>query len=198
MKKIPEKKATQNEQKKILSILSCVTDKEWDEIITRCKKGIEHRLWLTEYGAHSEAELGEPADIFYIRKAIEKVYSFEWSWDYEQISIAEHLITIANTLISNQLDHYRRKQKREEKVIVFNDELYYDAFEDVYDERIDQLIECIERLTAGMDDLGFYWEAIKEGKKSREIAELMELPVKAIYKKNDKLIYQARKNCLKN
>lgn len=198
MSKIPETKATQNDQKKIITTLSCITDKGWDEIITRCRKGIGHRLWLTEYGAHSEAELGEPAEMFYIKKAIEKVYNFQWYWDYEQIPITDHLITIANSLISNQLDHYQRKQNREEKQFTYNDELYYDVFEEVYDDKIDQLINCIEKLTAELEDLGFYWEAIKEGKKSREIAELMELPVKDIYNKNDKLIYQARKNCLKN
>jgi len=198
MNKIPEKKPTLIDKRNIISILSCITDKEWNEIITRCKKGIKHRLWLTEYGAHSEKELGEPAMMYYIKTALEKIYNFNWYWDYENVPLIEHIITIANSLISNQLDHYKRKQEREEKEVIYNDELYYDVFDEVYDDKIDQLINCIERLTAGIVDLNFYWEAIKEGKKSKEIAELMEIPVKDIYNKNDKLIYQVRKNCLNN
>jgi hypothetical protein len=164
MSRIPEKKITLIDKKNIISILSCITEGEFEEIFTRCEKAIEHRLWYTEYGAHSEKELGEPAKQYYIKKALEKIYTYEWYWDYENVPLVKHIITIANSLISNQLDKYKRKQNREETKVSYNDELYYDVFDEVYDDKIDLLIDCIEHLVANVEDLNFYWEAIKEGK----------------------------------
>lgn len=197
MRKIPEKKFTSIEKKLILDTLTCITDEEWNSIITRCKNAIKYRIRYTEYGAHSGAELGMPALDYYINEAITKIFHFDWYWDFKNVKIEEHIVTIANSLISRQVDSYKRKQGKEVK-LPYNDEVAYDLFEDVYDERVDQLIECIERLTEEFDDLSFYWEAIKEGKKPREIAELMEIDVVKVYKKNDKLIYQARTKCLAN
>lgn len=197
MREIPEKKFTSIEKKIISDILDCITDEEWEAILTRCKNAIKHRIRYTEYGAHSEAELGMPALDYYINEAITKIFQFDWYWDFKNVKIEEHIITIANSLITRQVDSYKRKQGKEVR-LTYNDEVAYDLFEDVYDEEVDQLIECIEKITAGDYDLNFYWEAIKEGRKPREIAELMEVDVRKVYKKNDKLIYQARTKCLQN
>ncbi|HZL11909.1 MAG TPA: hypothetical protein VFC65_18150 [Prolixibacteraceae bacterium] len=197
MAEIPEKKFTFLEKKLIIDMLGCITDKEWIDVINRCKNAIKHRIRYADYGAHSEAELCMPALDYYINEAITKIYLFDWYWDIENIRLEKHMITIANSLISRQVDSYKRK-KDKKKAIIYNDELDYDLFEDIYDERVDQLIECIERITADDFDLNFYWEAIKESKKPKEIAELMDIDVRKVYKKNDKLIYQARTKCLSN
>lgn len=197
MTKIPEKKITLFEKKIIHDMLCSITDREWNEILTRCKNAIKHRIRYTHYGAHSELELGMSALDYYINEAITKIWQFDWSWDYKNVRLEEHIITISNSLISRQVDSYERRQGKVSR-LTYDDNLDYDLFEDVYDERIDQLIECIERITADDFELNFYWEAIKENKKPREIAELMDVDVKKVYKKNDKLIYQARTKCLAN
>ena len=197
MLEIPEKKTTYFEKKVILDLLGRISQKEWNEIIDRCKNAIKYRIKYSSYGAHSEAELGFPALDYYIDEAVKKIYQFDWYWDFKNVKLEKHIITIANSLISRQVDSYERKQGKEKK-IEYNDELEYNLFEDVYDERIDLLIQCIEKITADDCDLNFYWEAIKESKKPKEIAQLMEIDVKKVYKQNDRLIYQARTKCLSN
>lgn len=197
MNEIPEKKFTLLEEKLILELLGHISDLEWNEIFNRCKNAIKHRVRYTEYGAHSIAELGYPALDYYINEAISKIYYFEWSWDFKNVQIEKHIITIANSLISRQVDSYKRK-KGKEQIVAYNDELYYDLFDEVYDDEIDLLIQCIERITADDFELSFYWEAIKESKRPKEIALLMELEINKVYKQNDRLIYQAKTKCLKN
>src|SRR5665648_1184283 len=99
MAEIPEKKFTFLEKKLIIDMLGCITDKEWIDVINRCKNAIKHRIRYADYGAHSEAELCMPALDYYINKAITKIYLFDWYWDIENIRLEKHMITIALSLI---------------------------------------------------------------------------------------------------
>jgi hypothetical protein len=197
MTKIPEEKINFLEKNLILEKLNRITEKEWCEIVNRCKNAIKYRIKYTSYGAHSVSELGLPALDYYINEAISLIYQFRWGWNYERISIEEHIIKIANSLISRRVDSYKRKRE-DIKSISYNDEIDYDLFEEVCDNNIDLLIDCIERITASEQDLSLHWEAIKEGLKPREIASLMEIPVNKVYKQNDRLIYQAKTKCISN
>lgn len=197
MTKIPEKKLSFFEKKIIIDKLDRITEKEWSNIFDRCKNAIKYRIKYTGYGAHSEEELGYPAIDYYINEAIKKVFEFEWTWDVENVELEKHIITICQSLISRQVDSYIRKEGKE-KQIVYNDELEYDLFDEIYDKNIDSLLDCIERITAKIHELSIHWEAIKEGLKPREIAELMELPINKVYKQNERLIYQAKTKCIPN
>jgi len=197
MIKIPEEKISFLEKKLILEKLNQITTEQWNDIVRRCKNAIKYRIRYSTYGAHSEAQLGCKALDYYIRESISKIYQFKWKWDFNKIAIEEHIIIIANSLISRQVDSYERKQGKEKK-ISYNDELDYYLFEEVYDKNIDLLIECIERITRKEHDLSIHWEAIKEGFKPREIATLMEIPVNKVYKQNERLIYQAKTKCISN
>ena len=197
MNKIPHEKVDFFEKKIILTKLEHITEKDWNEIIDRCKNAIKYRVRYCKRGAHSEKELGCPALDYYITESISKIYQFKWIWDHERVTIEEQIITIAQSLISRQVDSYKRKLGNE-NTITYNDELAYDLFDEVYDSNIDLLLECIERITSKEHDLSIHWDAIKEGFKPREIATLMEIPVNKVYKQNERLIRQAKTNCLSN
>ncbi|NOQ71164.1 MAG: hypothetical protein GQ574_04120 [Crocinitomix sp.] len=180
--------------------LELLTDKEWKDICDRCKKAINTRLYnKTEWGAHSIKELGAPAVDHYLNTSIEKIYSFQRDWKFEDRTITEELIRISNSLISHQLEAYKSRINGKYIEVDLNDDLRYKIFDDIEDDKhIDELINCIENLVKEDGDLEFYWEAIKDRMKSREIAVLMEKPINRIYKLNDKLIYQAKTKCLAN
>jgi hypothetical protein len=184
------------QKKQIKEQLDSITEDEWNEICTRCKHFLKKKLHYTNYGAHSEKELGIPAVDYYLNEAIGKIFSFEREWKYEKYPIVDQIIRIANSLISKNVEKYRRKIEKGQIEIRLDDSLEINLFEEVYDDRWDELILCIERIVDGDLDLKMHWESIKEGLKSNEIAELFDKQVNYIYRLNEKLIYHAKTKCL--
>jgi hypothetical protein len=183
-------------KRQIQQQLDAISEREWDEICTRCRRFLNKKLHYTTYGAHSEKELGIPAVDYYLHEAIGKIITFQWEWKYEKFTIVEQIIRIANSVISKKLEKYRAKIKTGNTEVELDDALALDLFDEVYDNKWDELIHCIERIIESDLDLKMYWESIKEGLKSNEIAELFEKPVKYIYRQNEKLIYHAKTKCL--
>lgn len=184
-------------KKKIQYELDKISEQEWSKICTRCKSFLEKKLFnKTSYGAHSESQLGSPAIDYYLNVSIEKIYSFEWEWKFDKYDIVEQIIRIAGSMISHNVDKYRRKKEDAFVEVEFEEYLSFDVFDEVYDEGIDLLLACIERIVKEDDLLGIYWVSIKEGLKSSEIAEIIEKPVKFVYRQNEKLIYHAKTKCL--
>jgi hypothetical protein len=180
----------------ILARLNAISDQEWDEICTRCKSLLSKKLHYTSFGAHSEKELGMPAVDYYLHEAIGKIFSFEWEWKFEKYSIVDQILRIANSLISKNVDKYRLKDEKGHIETRLDDSFEINLFDEVYDDKWDDLVLCIERIIEGDLDLKMLWESIKEGLKSNEIAELFDKPVKYIYRQNEKLIYHAKTKCL--
>lgn len=179
--------------------LDAISESEWNAVFNRCKRFTKQKLYnKTQYGAHSETELGLPAIDYYVDNAIEKLINYDWEWQFEKYTLELQIIRIINSLISTQVESFKRKKQGEdsESIVEYRDDIGFDLFDEVYDEEIDDLLNCIEKLASLDLELGIHWEGIKEGKKPREIAEIIDLPVKSIYKLNEKLVYQARTNCL--
>lgn len=184
-------------KRKIQVQLDKISEQEWEEVCIRCKSILKKKLFnKTSFGAHSEKELGTPAIDYYLHESISKIFSFEWEWKYEKYDITEQLIRVAGSLISKKVDKYRNKVEKGLTETEYFENMTFDIFDEVYDDEIDQLIACIERIVKGDDLLEIHWESIKEGLKSSEISEIMEKPVKEVYRQNEKLIYHAKTKCL--
>lgn len=185
-------------KKQIQFELDKISHQEWDEICTRCKFFLKNKLFnKTSYGAHSEKELGLPAVDYYFNESVAKIFSFDWEWKFEKFEIVEQIIRISGSLISKNVDSYKRRSREGFVDIEFNDNIAFDVFDEVDDDNeLDKLLECIERILEGDDLLQIHWESIKEGLKSSEIAEIFEKPVKYVYRQNEKLIYHAKTKCL--
>ena len=185
-------------KKQIQLELDKISNQEWEEICTRCKFFLKNKLFnKTSYGAHSEKELGLPAIDYYFNESVAKIFSFDWEWKFEKFEIVDQIIRISGSLISKNVDSYKRRSKEGFVEIEFNDNIAFDVFDEVDDDHeLDKLLECIERILAGDDLLQIHWESIKEGLKSSEIAEIIEKPVKYVYRQNEKLIYHAKTKCL--
>lgn len=178
--------------------LDKISDKEWEEVCTRCKFFLKKKLFnKTSFGAHSEKELGVPAIDYYFEEAVSKIFAFEWEWQFEKYTIVKQIMRIAGSLISKNVDKYRRKAENGLVETEYTDEMAYDLFDEVYDASVDELLDCIERIVKEGDDfLQMHWESIKEGLKSSQIAEIIEKPVNYVYRQNEKLIYHAKTKCL--
>ncbi|MBL7472226.1 hypothetical protein [Robertkochia sediminum] len=178
--------------------LDKISQHQWEEICTRCKSFLRKKLFnKTNFGAHSERDLGLPAIDYYFEEAVSKIFTFEWEWQFEKYSIVEQIIRIAGSMISKNVEKYRRKMEKGYFETEYSDNMAYDLFDEVYDESIDKLLECIERIVKEGDAfMQMHWESIKEGLKSKQIAEIIEKPVNYVYRQNEKLIYHAKTKCL--
>ena len=180
----------------IASKLESISDEQWTIISKRCKKALGSKLLgKTEFGAHSEKTLGTPAVDYYFKESITKIFGFEWEWKFEKYSIEEQVLRISGSLISRQVESYKGN-KNSISETELDENLNYDVFDEVYDDNIDNILNCIEMITESDIDLSMYWLSIKEGLKPKEISQTLEKPIKQVYKLNEKLIYQAKTKCL--
>ena len=184
-------------KRQIQTELDKISDKEWEEICTRCKNFLKKKLFnKTIYGAHSEKELGMSAIDYYLEEAISKIFLLQWEWKFEKYNITQQIMRIAGSLISKKVEKYKRKTEDGVTEIEYNDLMAFDMFDEVQDDGIDQLLECIERIVKDDMLLKIHWESIKEGLKSSEISEIIGKPVNYVYRQNEKLIYHAKTKCL--
>ena len=88
--------------------LDSVSDEEWSKALSTLSDYITWRLrGRTQYGAHSEIELGQKAVDFYMKEAYLKLAEYVWEWK-EEHTLEEQLIRVASCLIQKKEDKYRR------------------------------------------------------------------------------------------
>lgn len=148
------------------------------------------------FGAHTAARLGEDPLDYYISYAFEAILSGDWEWKAEH-SLSEQMIRIADSTISTEVEKMHTKKAATEKVKMVDAdpaELFY--LQDQIEFEIDKVreivinkqIQVIEEAIAGDDDLELFWECVKEGMKSREIAGFMEKTPRQLSKLREKFI----------
>lgn len=80
----------------------------------------------TQYGAHSECELGGDALLHYMDLIVGSLYSGEYEWDPEK-TLIEQLIFIAKPVIANATEDYKNRKKQEKKLGVNSNPVSLDA-----------------------------------------------------------------------
>lgn len=174
-----------------------ITDKEWKIALFKCKEHIKWRLkQKTLSGAHSASKLGADALDHYLGIAYEKIIYGQWEWKAE-FSLTAQMIRIANSYISKEVEK-ATSQKGESLRIIYTDqeEQFYSvpdppktSLENISDEA---RLKNIEAAVAGDEQLGFLIEALKEGKKRAEIADLLDIGLRQFDKLKEKLIRRVK------
>ena len=174
-----------------------VTDKEWRIALFKCKEHIKWRLKQKTFsGAHSSSKLGADALDHYLGISYEKIISGEWEWKKE-FNLIEQMIRIVNSYISKEVEK-ATSQKGESLKIIYSDkdEQFYcvpdppkTSIENIYNVA---RLKSIVTATAGDEQLEFLIEALKEGKKRAEIADLLEIGLRQFDKLKEKLIRRVK------
>jgi ribosome-associated translation inhibitor RaiA len=172
--------------------LGQVTEQDWKVALKKCKRHIKLRLRAkTLSGAHSAPVLGgDPVD-HYLGMAYEKLLAGTWEWK-DEYSLAEQMIRIIDSQISKQVEKAKTRQAQERQVVFRDMET---CFYDVVDlpltphEEImmDAQLKAIEKAVDGDEQLLFIVEALKEGKKRAEIAELLDITPRQLDKLKEKI-----------
>jgi hypothetical protein len=183
-----------NEKRKklVLSRLTQVTDKDWNVTMEKAQRLIKLKTGgRTNYGCHSETNLGmHPFDYYFVR-AVEALYYGKWDWKYEKYSLSQQVCRIIGSMISEKVRKYEVKLKTKIVVLPINDEILELEDEDINLEEIEKKyqnqLKLVEEAIGGDDDLEYLWLCIKEEKTSDEIVEELRWTKPKYYKMMEKL-----------
>lgn len=180
-------------QKKFASVL----DTDWKVALDKCR---EHIVWKlkqkTLFGAHTAANLGtEPID-YYLELAYSKLIEGEWEWKNEY-NLSEQMIRIVNSHTSKEVKRIKTSKAESFKIVYEDIESQFYEIEDeapdiegmkVYEKNV----EVIDEAVKGDINLEILWDALKEGKKRAEIADLLDMQPKQFDKLKEKLIKKVK------
>lgn len=170
-----------------------LTEADWKVAIAKCKEHIKWRLKQKMLsGAHTASNLGADPIDHYLGLCYEKILTGEWEWK-EKHTLAAQLIRIANSCISKEVEKIDT-QKSESFKTVYKDveSEFYDLTDPPDSAEENGLMETrlneIESAIRGDERLELMVDALKEGMKRTEIAELMEIKPKQFDKLREKLL----------
>lgn len=175
-----------------------VNDNDWKVALSKCKEHIKWKLkQKTLYGAHTANNLGTDPIDHYLELASSKLLEGEWEWKNEY-SLSEQMIRIVNSYTSKEVDRTKTRKAESFKIVYQEIESEFYQMEEVGEidfegmEQYEKNVERIDKAVEGDIHLELLWDAVKEGKKRAEIAELLELQPKQVDKLKEKLIRQVR------
>lgn len=178
-------------QKKIAKL----NDNDWRVALKKCKEHIRYRLFQkTLYGAHTSTNLGKDPFQYYMDIACDKILFGDWEWQ-DKFDLAEQLIRIINSYISKEVDKYTTNKEESIKYADIEDEFYqtpYEESDDIQENEYSSRLDIIDKAVKGNIELEILWEAIKEGKKRVEIAELLEVDSRRVDKLREKLAFKVK------
>lgn len=182
-----------NNQKRIAEL----TEADWRVALAKCKEHIKWRLrQKTLSGAHSASNLGADPEDHYLGLSYEKILTGEWEWK-EEYTLAEQMIRIVNSYISKEVEKATSVKGGLFKIIYKDvEEEFYDVVdppESTLENNINEArLQSIEAAVCGDEQLEFLVEALKEGKKRTEIAELLDILPRQLDKIREKLIRRVK------
>lgn len=183
--------------------LASITSTQWEDALARCIRYIELKLKRkTLYGAHTGSRLGAEAVDHYISLAYEKIISGEWDFK-DNRDLAEQMMRIIGSAISKSVEQSKTEKAEASRVeyISIEDEFYEKEIDsgeqvEVYEKMYALMVEQVDDAVKDDIELAIIWDAIKEGKKRAEIAELLDKDPRQFDKLRDKLIKMVKKQQL--
>lgn len=149
----------------------------------------------TKSGAHGSKNIGMDAIDYYVGEAVRKLYEPEgWDWKFEERTLAEQLMRIANKLISDKVADYKDKK---DGLPVFADKDVGDINvlkrrveeeSERNDEQLDKLIQLAHDLSKDDDNLQYYTLRYFEKADAETIAMEMNITPKQVYALRKKLV----------
>jgi len=176
-------------------------EQQWAMALDKCRDHINFRLKKrTVFGAHTEARLGENPLDYYISYSYDAILSGRWEWK-DKYTLSEQMILIADSTISTEVEKVQTKKAKENKVVYDGlDSLFYlqdplpDELDMVKEILINKQISVIVESINENSDFAIFWECVKEGMKSNEIATFMEKTPKQLYKLREGFIKKIKES----
>lgn len=197
--------------------LEGVSEQDWREALDELTAYLTWRLrGKTAKGAHSEKVLGMPAFDYFQEEAVVKLIEGDWKWQ-DHFTLGKQLEKIAANLITKQKERYEREHpwvkddpstgsgtdedqevrfmKRKPELIEFTDDIdqYADVIDDDGQEDLDETYAVVMTLVADNKELTLYVQAIQECNSFFDLPEKMGIPIKRVYRLQEKLMRRIRR-----
>jgi hypothetical protein len=184
----------------VLRKLHSLPDEEVNIAIEQLALHVQARLrfkskWdRTKSGAHGPKNLGLQGVDFYVGESVKRLYDPNgWDWKFERFTLAEQLIRIANKLISDKVEAYRKGREtmpsfQDEDISEIKDLEIEDEIDSGNQELCDKLIQVAYELTKGDDNLNYFTMRYFEGAAYEVIASEMNLTLDGVYVLKKKLV----------
>ena len=179
---------------------SSVTDADWKVVLYKCKKHLRIKLkQKTLTGAHAASTVGSDPVEYYMGLAYSKLLEGVWEWK-QQFTLLEQMIRAIDSAIGKQVEKYTTK-KAEALRITYRDDItdeFYvvddDPFEPGEEQQYKDQADALYDAAKGDTELELIYDAICEGMKRADIAELLGKTPKQFDKLKEKLINKVRKS----
>lgn len=178
--------------------LSTLKENDWIVALVKCKKHIRLKLkQKTLSGAHAASNVGADPIDHYLSMAYTKLLEGEWEWKAE-FSLLDQLIRMIDSFIGKQVDKQKTEKAKAVRLEYSNviDEFYI-ADQDEFDAEENKTYEIQAKALCdaakGDAELEVIYEAICEGMKRADIAELLDKTPKQFDKLKEKLINRVKK-----
>lgn len=188
---------TQNQKR-----IETLSDDDWKVALKKCKEHIKWKIrQRTLSGAHSASNLGMDAVDYYLGIAFEKILAGEWEWKYD-FTLGQQMIRIVESYISKNVEKVKtaKYEERQIKYVEDVEQEFYDLAappDEKTDEEFSNKLMKIEDAIEGDIELEMMLDAIKEGHKRADIAQLMDLKVRQVDKLREKLIRRVKQHVSK-
>lgn len=200
--------------------LDGVSEQDWREALDELTAYLTWRLrGKTAKGAHSEKVLGMPAFDYYQEEAVVKLIEGDWKWQ-DHFTLGKQLEKIAANLITKQKERYARNHgitvdestedgilksdvgglkdevtlRRKLQLVELRDpEMLPDCIDDDGQEELDETYAVVMALVADNEELTLYVQAIQECNSFFDLPERMGIPIKRVYRLQEKLMRRIRR-----
>lgn len=173
-------------------------ENDWIVVLSKCKKHIRLKLkQKTLSGAHAASNVGaDPVD-HYLSMAYTKLLEGEWEWKTE-FSFFEQMLRMIDSFISKQVEKQQTEKAKALRLEYTNviDEFYIadqDEFDAEENKTYEAQAKALQDAAKGDPELEIIYDAICEGMKRADIAELLDKTPKQFDKLKEKLINKVRK-----
>lgn len=131
----------------------------------------------------------------YLGISYEKILTGDWEWK-DEYSLAEQMIRIVNSYIDTEIEKYESPKGKSFKIKYDDIEReFYDLTDppDLSEEaEYAERLQKIENAIKGDAQLELFMEAVREGMKRAEIAEMLEIQPRQLDKVREKLLKRVR------
>ncbi len=182
--------------------LRSISDLEWISISKKCYTHIDLKIGgKLKFGAHNEQRLGMPAYDYYFGNALKVIYEHSWEWQYEKYGLAEQLVRIIDSMISNEVRKYKVERSNDKQLPLlveaneFDDLADDDAFELISDaENFNQYSHALQKACDGNTQYQNFVRLKFDGKSYDEIAQILDCTVQDAYRLMENIGKKARRN----
>lgn len=181
--------------------LELVEEAIWAAALEKCRIHIGMRIrGRTNSGAHTDARLGmDPLD-YYLSYAYDAIIQGTWEWK-DEYSLSQQMIRIIESTISTEVDKVKTKKSAENKIISSGSTDFWVAtdLEDTQDNMVEQIlndkkVSVIDESIKGNEDFECFWECVKDGMRTIQIAEFMEKTPKQVYKIQERFVKKIKES----